>query len=164
MIAVFYIASIIAVFASIKVISSLRIDKAILYLIISLFASALIFILLDTYFSAVLYVLLFIGGSVTLFLLVASILKISVDNVENNKKLGISPRIWLGPLILAFILLVALIYGVVNTNYLELKESHELMHEMSIYAYILMVELAIFLLLGAAVIAYHFMHRLISEK
>ncbi|OCG12756.1 hypothetical protein A9G24_08630 [Gilliamella sp. App6-5] len=163
MIVVFYIASIIAVFASVKVISSLRIDKAILYLCISLFASALIFILLATYFSAFLYILLFIGGSGTLFLLVASILKISVDNVENNKR-GISPKIWLGPLILAFILLVALIYGVVNANYSELKESHELMHEMSVYAYILMAELAIFLLLGAAVITYHFMHRLMSEK
>ncbi|NUF28061.1 NADH-quinone oxidoreductase subunit J [Gilliamella bombicola] len=163
MIAVFYIASIIAVFASIKVISSLRIDKAILYLVISLFASALIFILLDNYFFAVLYILLFIGGSVTIFLLVASILKISVDTVEHNKN-GISPKIWLGPLILAFILLVVLIYGVVSVNYLELKESHELMHEMSIYAYILMAELALFLLLGAAVISYHFMHRLMSEK
>ncbi|MWN05879.1 NADH-quinone oxidoreductase subunit J [Gilliamella sp. Pas-s95] len=163
MIAVFYIASIIAVFASVKVISSLRIDKAILYLVISLFASALIFILLDNYFFAVLYILLFIGGSVTIFLLVASILKISVDTVEHNKN-GISPKIWLGPLILAFILLVVLIYGVVSVNYSELKESHELMHEMSIYAYILMAELALFLLLGAAVISYHFMHRLMSEK
>ncbi|OCG20156.1 MULTISPECIES: NADH-quinone oxidoreductase subunit J [unclassified Gilliamella] len=163
MIAVFYIASIIAVVASVKVISSLRVDKAILYLVISLFASALIFILLNASFSAVLYILLFIGGSVTLFLLVASILRISVDKVENNKQ-GISPKICLEPLILAFILLVALIYGVVNANYSEMKETHELMHEMSIYAYILMAELALFLLFGAAVIAYHFMHRLLSEK
>ncbi|MWN90342.1 hypothetical protein GQ597_06475 [Gilliamella sp. Pra-s65] len=163
MIAVFYIASIIAVVASVKVISSLRIDKAILYLVISLFASSFIFIQLGAYFSAILYILLFIGGSVTLFLLVASILKISVDNVENNKH-GISPKIWLGPLILAFILLVVLIYGVVNANYSELKESHDLMHEMSMYAYILMAELAVFLLFGAAVIAYHFTHRLMSEK
>ncbi|MCO6551734.1 MAG: NADH-quinone oxidoreductase subunit J [Gilliamella sp.] len=163
MIAVFYIASIIAVVASIKVISSLRVDKAILYLVISLFASALIFILLDTYYSTILYILLFIGGSVTLFLLVASILKINIDNVEKYKQ-GISPKIWLGPVVLAFILLVALIYGVVSTDYSELKESHELMHEMSTYAYILMVELAIFLLFGAAVVSYHFMHRLMSEK
>ncbi|MFQ1016349.1 NADH-quinone oxidoreductase subunit J [Gilliamella sp. BG7] len=163
MIAVFYIASIVAVVASVKVISSLRIDKAILYLAISLFASALIFLLLNTYYSAVLYILLFIGGSVTIFVFVASILKISVDSVENPKQ-GISPKIWLGPLVLAFILLVALIYGVVSTDYSELTESHEVMHEMSKYAYILMVGLALFLLLGAAVIAYHFMHRLMSEK
>lgn len=163
MIAVFYIASIIAVVASIKVISSLRVDKAILYLVISLFASALIFILFNTYYSAILYILLFIGGSVTLFLLVASILKIKDDNVENHKQ-GISPKIWLGPLVLAFVLLVALIYSVVSTDYSELKESHELMHEMSKYAYILIAELALFLLLGAVVIAYHFMHRLMLEK
>ena len=163
MLIVFYIASIIAVFASIKAISCLRVDKALLYFMVSLFSSALIFILLDAYFSVVLYILLFIAGSVTLFLSVAIVLRIRIDNVENRKR-GISPKIWLGPLVLAFILLVVLIYGVVSTDYSQLNESHELMHEMSVYAYILISELAGFLLLGAIVISYHFMHRLLSEK
>lgn len=163
MLIVFYIASIIAVFASIKAISCLRVDKALLYFMVSLFSSALIFILLGAYFSVVLYILLFIAGSVTLFLSVAIVLQIRIDNVENRKR-GISPKIWLGPLVLAFILLVVLIYGVVSTDYSQIKESHELMHEMSVYAYILISELAVFLLLGAIVIAYHFMHRLLSEK
>ena len=163
MLIVFYIASIIAVFAGIKAISCLRVDKALLYFMVSLFSSALIFILLDAYFSVVLYILLFIAGTVTLFLSVAIVLRIRIDNVENRKR-GISPKIWLGPLVLAFILLVVLIYGVVSTDYSQLNESHELMHEMSVYAYILISELAGFLLLGAIVIAYHFMHRLLSEK
>lgn len=160
---VFYIASIIAIFASIKVISSLRIDKAILYLVISFFATALIFILLDTYFSAILYIILFIGGTVTLFLSVATILRIRIDNIEQSKR-GISPKIWLGPLILAFILLVVLIYAVVSTDYTELKASNDLLHQMSLNSYILIIELVGFLLLGAVVITYHFMHRLLSEK
>ena len=163
MIVVFYIASIIAVFASIKVIFCRRVEKAILYLAISLFASALIFILLETYISAVLYILFFIGGAVILFWTFSLTLEIRRDNVENGKR-GISPKIWLGPLVLAFILLVALIYGIVTTDYTQFKQSHELMHQMSIYAYILMAELAAFLLLGAAVISYHFMHRMLSEK
>lgn len=163
MIVVFYTFSIIAVIASIKVISCLSVDNAILYLIISLFSSSVIFILLDTYFTVVLYIILFIGGTATLFLSVARILKIRVDNVENTKH-GISPKIWLGPLILAFILLVSLIYGVVNTDFTGLKDTHELQHETSLYAYILIAELAIFLLFGAVVIAYHFIHRLLVEK
>lgn len=163
MLIVFYIASIITVFASIKAISCIRVDKTILYFIVSLFASVLIFILLEAYFSAVLYILLFIGGTTTLFLSVATVLRMRVDNVENKKR-GISPKIWLGPLILAFILLVVLIYGVVSTDYSIFKKSHELTHEMSVYAYILMSELIGFLLLGAIVIAYHFIHRLLSEK
>ncbi|KES15008.1 NADH:ubiquinone oxidoreductase subunit 6 (chain J) [Gilliamella apicola SCGC AB-598-B02] len=163
MLIVFYIASIIAVFAGIKAISCLRVDKALLYFMVSLFSSALIFIFLDAYFSVVLYILLFIAGTVTLFLSVAIVLRIRIDNVENRKR-GISPKIWLGPLVLAFILLVVLIYGVVSTDYSQLNESHELMHEMSVYAYILISELAGFLLLGAIVISYHFMHRLLSEK
>lgn len=163
MIVVFYIASIIAICASAIVIFCRRVEKAILYLAISLFASALIFILLQTYISAALYIFFFICGGIILFLKVSLWLKIRNDNVENNKH-GISPKIWLGPLVLAFILLVILIYGVVSTDYSQLKESHELMHQMSIYAYILMIELAVFLLLGAAVISYHFMHRVFSEK
>ncbi len=163
MIVVFYIASIIAVVASIKVIFCRRVEKAILYLAISLFASALIFILLETYISAVLYILLFISGAVILFRAVSLMLEMRRDNVENGKH-GISPKIWLGPLVLAFILLVVLIYGVVSTDYTQFTESHELMHQMSIYAYVLMAELAAFLLLGAAVISYHFMHRMLSEK
>ncbi|OCG04663.1 NADH-quinone oxidoreductase subunit J family protein [Gilliamella sp. wkB112] len=160
---VFYIASIIAIFASIKVISSLRVDKAILYLVISFFASALIFILLDTYFSAILYIILFIGGTVTLFLSVATILQIRIDNIEQGKH-GISPKIWLGPLILAFILLVVLLYAVVSTDYSNLKQANDSLHEMSLNSYILIIELVGFLLLGAVVITYHFMHRLLSEK
>ncbi|PXZ08330.1 hypothetical protein DKK70_02160 [Gilliamella apicola] len=163
MIVVFYIASIIAVVASIIVIFCRRVEKAILYLAISLFASALIFILLKTYISAVLYILFFICGVILLFLAVSILLKIHKDSVETNKH-GISPKIWLGPLVLAFILLVILIYGVVGTDYSQFKQSHELMHQMSIYAYILMIELAAFLLLGAAVIAYYFIHRMFSEK
>ena len=163
MIVVFYIASIIAVVASIIVIFCRRVEKAILYLAISLFASALIFILLKTYISAVLYILFFICGVIILFWGVSLRINIRNDNVENNKH-GISPKIWLGPLVLAFILLVILIYGVVGTDYSQFKQSHELMHQMSIYAYILMIELAAFLLLGAAVIAYYFIHRMFSEK
>lgn len=162
MIVVFYITSIIAIVASIKVISCLQVNKAILYLIISLFASALILIILDTYLSAVLYILLFIGGTVTLFLIAANIFQIQRDNVE-KAKYGISPKIWLMPLIFAFILLVILIYGVVKTDSQLLKDSHNLSHEISVYVYILMAELASFLLLGAAVIAYHFRQRLLSE-
>lgn len=160
---VFYIASIIAALASIRVISCLRVYKAILYLVISFFASAAVIILLNTYFSAVLYIILFIGGTLALFLCVATILQIRLDNVENSKR-GISPKIWLGPVILAFILLVSLIYGVVSTDYSQFKETNELMHEMSIYSYILIAELAGFLLLGAVVITYHFIHRVLSEK
>jgi NADH-quinone oxidoreductase subunit J len=163
MVVVFYITSIIAVVASIKVIFCRRIEKAILYLVISLFASALIFVLLETYISAALYILFFIGGGVIVFLTVSFTLRIRNDNVENNRH-GISPKVWLGPLVLAFILLVILIYGVVSTDYSQFKESHELMHQMSMCAYILMTELATFLLLCTAVISYHFIHRMFSEK
>ncbi len=159
---IFYVASIAAIFASIKVISSTRVDKAILYLIISLSASSLIFIQLDAYFSAALSVILLICGVAILFLYVASFLKIKIDSVETSQR-GISPRIWLGPLVLAFMLLVMLIYGIVSTDYTEITDNHELKSEMSLNAYILVAELAGFLLLGTLVIAYHFMRRLFRE-
>ncbi|MDF7668043.1 NADH-quinone oxidoreductase subunit J [Orbaceae bacterium ESL0727] len=162
MVVVFYIASVIAVFASIKVISCSRIDKTILYFVLLLLATALICILLNAYFSTILSIILFIGGIAILFLYVASFLKITVDNVENGRR-GISPKVWLGPLILAFILLVLLIYGIVDTDYEQIADPHKLLSEMSLDAYILMSELAGFLLLGTVIIAYHFMRRLFTE-
>ncbi|MDF7670144.1 NADH-quinone oxidoreductase subunit J [Orbaceae bacterium ESL0721] len=156
---IFYIATIIAIFASIKVISCRRVDKAILYFVLLLLAIAFIFIIINAYFSVILSIILFMGGISILFLYVSTFLNINQDIVENGKR-GISPKIWLGPLILTFILLVILIYGVVSTTYARGVNPHNSLNVMSPHAYIIMIELSAYLLLGAFMIAYHFMRRL----
>lgn len=159
---VFYLAAIITVLASIKVVSCMQAIKALLYFIVSLLSSSVVFVILGAYFSAALEVILFIGAVSLLFLLVFSITGIRQDSVETNKR-GISPKIWLGPLLLAFILLVALLYGIMSTDYDVLQPSNlesSSVASMLLNEYILVIELAVLLLLGALVITYHFMHQL----
>lgn len=163
MVVVFYTACLIAILASIRVISCLRVDKAILYFVISILAIALAFLYLGAYFSAILLLVLLVGGITVLFLYVDYFLKVQTDVLENSHR-GISPKIWLGPLILAFILLVILIYGIVSSDYKQLSRSTDLATGMTLSAYLLIAELISFLLLGAIVIVYHFTLHLSREK
>lgn len=166
MVSVFYIAAIIAVLASIKAISSRQSMNALLYFVISLLATAVVFFIMGAYFSAVLIVILFVGAVSLLFLSVLSLINLRSDAVEKNKR-GISPKIWLGPLILAFVLFVILIYGIASTNYAELQVNSPTevsLTDMFLGSYILVIELAILLLLCGLVIAYHFIYRLYIHK
>ena len=162
MVWVFYIAAIITVIASIKVIISRNTMQALLYFVISLLATLMVFVAMNAYLSIFLVIILFIGAVSLIFLLLLSLLKLRTDVVEQNKY-GINPKIWLGPLILAFILFVMLIYGITSTDYSTLQNGRidevataNLLFE----KYILIIELAVLLLVGALVIAYHFVYRL----
>lgn len=162
MISIFYIAAIVAVLASIKVISSSRAMDALLYFIISLLATSTVFFVMGAYFSAALVLVLFIGAASLMFLSVLSLLNIKKDVIEQNKR-GITPKIWLGPLILAFVLFVTLIYGLGSNDYSIVQNTRTPevgLIDMLLGAYILVIELAVLLLLGALIIAYHFIHRI----
>lgn len=166
MVSVFYIAAIIAVLTSIKAISSRDSRKALLYFVISLLATATVFFVMGAYFSAALVVILFIGAVSLLFLSVLSLINLRTDTIEQAKK-GISPRIWLGPLILVFVLFVTLIYGIASTDYSTLPSNNLVetsLTDMFLGAYILVIELAVLLLLCGLVIAYHFIYRLYIQK
>lgn len=160
MVSVFYVAAIIAILASFKVISSTVPFSALLYLTISLLASAVIFLSLDAYLSAVLEVIMFVGAVAILFLSVASFLDLRKDFSIQEKR-GLTAKIWLGPLILAFVLLVILLYSIAHTDYSQIAITHGApepvsMSDKLLGPYILVVELAALLLLGALIVAYHF--------
>lgn len=166
MVSVFYIAAIITVLASAKAISGTQSMNALLYFVISLLATAVVFFIMGAYFSAALVVMLFVGAVSLLFLSVLSLTNIRKDMVEQNKR-GISPKIWLGPLILVFVLFVTLIYGIASNDYPFLSSSRmeeSNITDMLLGAYILVIELAVLLLLCALVIAYHFIYRLYLNK
>ncbi|RKS85736.1 NADH:ubiquinone oxidoreductase subunit 6 (subunit J) [Orbus hercynius] len=166
MVSIFYIAAIITVLASIKAISSTKSMSALLYFVISLLATSVVFFIMGAYFSAALIVVLFIGAVSLLFLSVLSLINLRKDMVEQNKH-GISPKIWLGPLILVFVLFVTLIYGIASNDYSALQTNHSdrtTLTEMFLGPYILVIELAILLLLCGLVIAYHFIYRLYIHK
>lgn len=161
MISIFYVASIIAILATLKVISSTSPFSALLHLVISLLASAAILFSLGAYFSAALQILLFIGAIAVLFLATISYLDLNTLNFKQQEKKNLTPKIWLGPLILIFVLFVMLLFSVVNTDYDTLTGTQT---EISLFSieeillgpYVLVIELAVLLILGALVVGYHF--------
>ena len=166
MASIFYIAALFAVLSSVKTVTSIQSIRALLYFIVSLLSTAVVFSIMGAYFSAALVVILFIGAVCILFLAALSFLKLKADTIEQNKY-GISPKIWLGPLILAFLLFVMLMYCIVSTDYqlLQIARTEESgIAELLLSSYILVIELAILLLLGALVIAYHFIYRIYSNS
>jgi NADH:ubiquinone oxidoreductase subunit 6 (chain J) len=167
MVWVFYVAAIIVILTSMKIITSRNAVGALLYFVISLLATSVIFIAMDAYLSVFLVLIVFICIVSLIFLLVISILKLRKDVVEQGKY-GINPKIWLGPLILAFILFVTLIYGIASTDYETLSNNHtdDIATTMGLLMedYILIIELAALLLIGALVIAYHFVYRIYMIK
>ena len=167
MVWVFYVAAIIVILTSMKIITSRNAVGALLYFVISLLATSVIFIAMDAYLSVFLVLIVFICIVSLIFLLVISILKLRKDVVEQGKY-GINPKIWLGPLILAFILFVTLIYGIASTDYETLFNNYtdDIATTMGLLMedYILIIELAALLLIGALVIAYHFVYRIYMIK
>jgi len=169
MISIFYIASIIAVLASFKVISSTAPFSALVYLVISLLASATVLFSLGAYFSAVLQILLFIGATGILFIATISFLDLNTLKFKQQEKRNLTPKIWLGPLILIFVLFVVLLFSIVNTNY-GLMTIHKAdvdsfsMKDILLGPYILVIELAGLLILGAIVVAYHFAKEIIQDE
>ena len=159
MLSVFYIAAIIAILTSFKVISSSIPFSALLYLVVSLLATSVVLFTLGAYFTAALQVIVFIGAVAILFISAISLLNITKDAIEQEKK-SLTPKVWLGPLMLAFVLLVILLYSIVHTDYGQINTvpvtGEESLGEMLMAPYILVIELAVLLLLGALVIAYHF--------
>lgn len=168
MISIFYIASIIAILASFKVISSTAPFSALVYLVISLLASAAVLFSLGAYFSAVLQILLFISATGILFVATISFLDLNTLKFKQQEKRHLTPKIWLGPLILIFVLFVMLLFSIVNTNY-GLMTIHKAdvdsfsMKDILLGPYILVIELAGLLILGAVVVAYHFSREIIQD-
>jgi NADH-quinone oxidoreductase subunit J len=109
MIAIFYLAAAVAVFCTIMVITRRNAVHALLYLIVSLLAAALIFFLLGAPFAAVLEVIIYAGAIMVLFVFVVMILNLGPPSTQGQHQ-WLVPRIWIGPGLLAAVLLIELIY------------------------------------------------------
>lgn len=112
---IFYIASIIAIVATVLVISAKNAVHALLYLIVSLLAVSLIFFLLGAPFVAALEVIIYAGAIMVLFVFVIMMLNVPVATVKSERSL-FSFRAWVGPVILCLILLAELIWVAFTTG------------------------------------------------
>ena len=169
----FYISSVIAIAATIMVITRYHPIHALLYLVVSFLAIAMIFLSLGAAFVAVLEIILYAGAIVVLLIFVVMMLNLGTDTALQEKQ-WLAPKTWIGPSILAVVLLAELVALLLNGTtstamqvpLIELKKI-----SLSLYTeYIIAVELTGFLLMagivGAAHIGKHkkrYLHRFLQN-
>ena len=159
-----YIAATVAIFASIMVITRLNAVHALLYLILSLLAVGIVFYLLGAHFAAVLEVIIYAGAIMVLFVFVVMMLNLGNTTIERELS-WLKPSMWIGPSILAFILLIEVLVmlsqgvSVTEVNMVDAKQVGVLLYG----PYLLVVELASMLLLAGLIGAYHLGRQIYSR-
>jgi len=157
----FYISGAIAVFATVMTVTRLNAVHALLYFIASLLSVAVIFYILGAPFIAALEVIIYAGAIMVLFIFVVMMLNLGERAVEMESK-WLSPGMWIGPEILAAILIAELVYllsrPAIEAHAIQYVEPREV--GLALFGpYLIGVELASMLLLGALVGAYHLGYR-----
>ncbi|MBM4327209.1 MAG: NADH-quinone oxidoreductase subunit J [Deltaproteobacteria bacterium] len=164
--AVFYISSLVAVIATALVVTRVNVVHALLYLIVSLLAVALIFFVLGAPFVAALEVLIYAGAIMVLFVFVIMMLNLGARG-ERRQKALLNPSIWIGPGILAIVLLGELVYVLIGQELPPTSGSEVSPKQVSLALfgpYALGVELASVLLLAGLVGAYHLGRRVAPPR
>ena len=153
----FYLAAAIAIYATVRVITNTNPVHALLSLIVSLLAVAMIFFMLGAPFAGALEVIVYAGAIMVLFVFVVMMLNMGSTVIAQEKQ-WMQPKSWLGPSLLAAVLMGEMIY------LLSQGAWHPAGHTMvdakqvgiALFGpYLLVVELASLLLLAALVAAYH---------
>lgn len=154
----FYIAAIVAVAATVRVITHTNAVRALLYLVVSLLAVAVVFYTLGAPFMAALEAIVYAGAIMVLFVFVVMMLNINIDSIDQERR-WLESIDWVGPLILAVVLLavmVAMLWGGGLDKPISGRALHAGAIGQALFGpYLLVVELASFLLLAALVVAGH---------
>ena len=154
---VFYISGAVAIVSTILMLTRLNAVHALLYLVVSLLAVAVIFYTLGAPFAAALEVIIYAGAIMVLFVFVVMLLNLGQPAVQLEKS-WLPPAIWMGPSLLAAVLIAEFAYVLVASigptpapNTIGPAEVGSLLFG----RYAIGVELASMLLLGGLVGAYH---------
>ncbi|MGH9395408.1 MAG: NADH-quinone oxidoreductase subunit J [Terriglobia bacterium] len=153
----FYIAGAVAVLATLMMVTRLNAVHALLYLVVSLLAIAVVFFTIGAPFVAALEVIIYAGAIMVLFVFVVMLLNLGKVQV-NQEKSWLHPGMWVGPVILAIILIIEVAFMVAHPAGPAMGAVEVGPKEVGIALfgpYLIGVELASFLLLGALVGAYH---------
>jgi NADH-quinone oxidoreductase subunit J len=105
----FYIAGAVAVISTVIMLTRLNLVHALLYMIVSLLGVAVDFFVLGAPFAAALEAIVYAGAIMVLFVFVVMMLNIGRHAAETEKQ-WLTPGIWAGPVILASILLIEVVY------------------------------------------------------
>ncbi len=154
---VFYLSAIVAIVSTILVLINPVPVHALLYLVISLLAVAVIFFTLGAPFVAALEVIIYAGAIMVLFVFVIMMLNLTKEAVAQERRWW-TPRAWIGPVILAMILIFELAYVLSQGNMQPVTGTATTPRDVGIALYgpyLLGVELASLILLAGLVGAYH---------
>jgi len=153
----FYISSVVAIIATIMVITRYHPIHALLYLVVSFLAIAAVFFSVGAPFVGVLEVIIYAGAIMVLFIFVVMMLNLDTITSEQEKQ-WLKPNVWIGPAILSVILLGEIIYllierGETGTSVTTISPKSV---AISLFGkYVVAVELTGFLLMAGIVGAAH---------
>ncbi|MBS9404666.1 NADH-quinone oxidoreductase subunit J [Halomonas sp. TRM85114] len=154
----FYLSGGVAVLATLGVITSLHPVHALLYLIVSLIAVAMVFFALGAPFAGVLEIIVYAGAIMVLFVFVVMMLNPG-PLAKARERAWLRPRIWLGPSVLAAVLLAVLLATLWRGDPGPVVEGEMLTARAvgtTLFGpWLIVVELSAFLLLAALVTASH---------
>ena len=169
----FYIAGTLAILSTVMVVVAKNAVHALLYFIVSLLSVSVIFFIMGAPFIAALEVIIYAGAIMVLFVFV--IMMLQVDSSDANKEYDfMKPKVWIGPSIIAFILVAEMLYMLFSDTYHPMQNqsvSPAIVGELMFTKYALVVDLAGFLLTAGIVGAYHLgqkerkiLHRYLKEE
>jgi NADH-quinone oxidoreductase subunit J len=164
--ALFYTSALVAVWSTALVITRLNAVHALLYLIVSLLAVAMMFSLLGAPFAAALQVIIYAGAIMVLFIFVMMLLNLGPQSIRKEGE-WLNPASWIGPAILAFILVAELIYALAGkaASPIGAQAVEPVQVGIALFGqYLLGVELASMLLLAGLVGAFHLGQRETTSK
>lgn len=153
----FYIAAAVAIIATVLMLMGLNVVHALLYLIVSLLAVAVVFYVTGAPFVAALEVIIYAGAIMVLFVFVVMMLNLG-EHAVSMEKAWLMPGIWIGPTVLAGLLLVEVAYLVAGGGGAYMGAGMVEPKQVGIVLfgpYVIGVELASMLLLAGLVGAYH---------
>ncbi len=154
----FYFSAGVAVVSTLRVVTGTNPVHALLYLVVSLLAVAMCFFSLGAPFAGALEIIVYAGAIMVLFVFVVMMLNLGPASVQ-QERVWLKPGIWLGPVVLAALLLAELLYVLFSHSSgaaIGLTTVDAKAVGVSLFGpYLLVVELASMLLLAAAVTAFH---------
>ncbi|MBL4900858.1 MAG: NADH-quinone oxidoreductase subunit J [Colwellia sp.] len=160
----FYSAALLAIVASLKVVTGKNTVHALLYLVVSLLAVAVCFYLMGAPFAAGLEVIVYAGAILVLFVFAIMMFGLGQDETLHAPSIDGSKvnkfNLWFGPFFLAFLLLIELVFAIysgeiqarLTANTIDAKQVGILLYG----PYVLAVEIASFLLLAGLIGGYHY--------
>ncbi|MBV8845479.1 MAG: NADH-quinone oxidoreductase subunit J [Bryobacterales bacterium] len=163
--AAFYIASVVAIGATVLTITRTNAVHALLYLILSLLAVAVAFYTMGAPFIAALEVIIYAGAIMVLFIFIVMMLNLG-ERAAALERRWRTPGMWRGPAILAGLLLIEVAYLLLRagnaTGAAQAVEPKQV--AMALFGpYLIGVELSSILLLAGMIGAYHLGMRKIEE-